>query len=165
MNKTEQIKQGKAALHNCEGKDKLQNASIIIWPKNTPPEGTSKYYFTDKNDKNDWYCDDHTKLPTFTPSEIIAEDDQPKVKRYETKGGEPVELITENGRGVYAKIGYVGNSNSLKAWTKDNFYYATNEESRFDLIEITDEKPHKNPLILKGIAEELKMIVERLEKL
>ena len=42
--KTEQIRQRKAALHNCEGFELLRKAGKIIWPKCDEIVGLKNYY-------------------------------------------------------------------------------------------------------------------------
>jgi len=152
--KTELIRQGKAALHNCEGVDVTIKAAKYIWPQRYEVGAIANYYI-DLN--GHWWAIDETNLPTFTPSEIIAEHEQPKVKRYETRSGLAVELLTDKGRGITPFVGYVDGRDALMTWYGNGSYSIT--ESQFDLIEVTDQQPTQDPERLAKIIEEIKRIV------
>lgn len=68
-----EIRNRKASLHNCEGLEKLKEASNIIWEDvRYIPEGGFFYYFT--NNLGVWGFSDYDPFPkSYTPSEVLRE--------------------------------------------------------------------------------------------
>lgn len=70
------------------------------------------------------------------------EKSKPKPKRYRTRDGQDVEMITEEGRGEYPKIGYIGNNEIVTLWSENNEYNLLKQsrvvDSDKDLIEIPE---------------------------
>ena len=59
-------------------------------------------------------------------------------KKYQTRDGEPVEIIAVNGREPFPVIGYIGDASTIvHMWRKSGSFLEDEEESRCDLIEIS----------------------------
>lgn len=77
MNKqaTKEIRNGEAALYNCEGVDKLREALTAIWPNdlsNKSSQGRFSFYLI--LGSNSWKPEHENPLPkSYTPSEVLRE--------------------------------------------------------------------------------------------
>jgi hypothetical protein len=60
-------------------------------------------------------------------------------KKYRTKNGKDVELISDKGRGDYPIIGYFEGREALATWTQDGRYILAGN-SCSDLIEVKEKK-------------------------
>jgi hypothetical protein len=57
-------------------------------------------------------------------------------KKYQTRDGDPVEFITDKGRGEYPIIGYIGDNDTVDVWTQDGKFSPSLDHAR-DLIEVS----------------------------
>jgi hypothetical protein len=57
-------------------------------------------------------------------------------KKYRTRDGEPVELITTEGRGDYSVLGYVGNGSNLFSWDENGYFRLEQDGDSRDLVEV-----------------------------
>lgn len=58
-------------------------------------------------------------------------------KKYQTKHGLPVRLLTTSGPSPWEVVGYIGDDTLPGAWTADGRFYS-NVESKHDLIEVVE---------------------------
>ena len=61
-------------------------------------------------------------------------------KKYRTRDGRPVELITTSARGAWPVIGYIGDSEGLRRWSHDGTNY---NFSRTDALALVEVKPKR----------------------
>lgn len=59
-------------------------------------------------------------------------------KPLQTRGGDPVTIITREGRGKYSVIGYIGDEDGMAQWLPDGRFF--DEEGHADIINVP-EKP------------------------
>ena len=64
-------------------------------------------------------------------------------KKYVTRGGEAVRLVSDKGNGKFPFIGLTGDYSIPKSWTKEGCYYEDGTPIYLDLVEV------KEPKILK----------------
>lgn len=57
-------------------------------------------------------------------------------KKYRTRAGRPVELLTTNARGERPVIGYIGDSEDLVRWSLDGTNNSYSYLEAFDLVEV-----------------------------
>ena len=63
-------------------------------------------------------------------------------KKYQTRGGRPVELLTTNARGERPVVGYIGDWDNLIRWSLDGTNNSYSYLKAFDLVEV---KPKPKP--------------------
>lgn len=62
-------------------------------------------------------------------------------KKYQTRDGHPVELVTARGRGKWPVWGYIGDSTDLRGWNIDgNYDWYGLTPSKLDLIEVKPKR-------------------------
>jgi hypothetical protein len=64
-------------------------------------------------------------------------------KKYKTRNGLPVELITVSGRGNLSVVGYIGANTSVSSWFADGKFYIGAGDSGNDLIEVKEKRAEK----------------------
>lgn len=69
-------------------------------------------------------------------------------KKYKTRDGRPVELISDKGRGEYVFIGYIGDDNSPSTWQENGSFWGG--ESDFNLVEVEPESVYEYLICLIG---------------
>ena len=60
-------------------------------------------------------------------------------KKYRTRSGKSVELISNNGRGDYPILGFIGEDTLIRSWTMEGVIVEGTADSR-DLVEVKEEK-------------------------
>jgi hypothetical protein len=61
-------------------------------------------------------------------------------KKYRTRNGLPVELITVSGRGSSPVLGYVSDITRVFSWTADGKLYEAEANDEDDLVEVKEKK-------------------------
>lgn len=56
-------------------------------------------------------------------------------KKYQTRDGRPVELVTTNGRGKWPVMGYIGANEFFTAWDLDGSHVGSGVTDSLDLVE------------------------------
>jgi len=61
-------------------------------------------------------------------------------KKYRTRDGRPVELLTTSARGAWPVIGHIGDSESLVRWSLDGTFCGTRLTRALDLVEVKPKR-------------------------
>lgn len=61
-------------------------------------------------------------------------------KKYKTRNGLPFYPVTDQGRGQYPIIGYIGDGESVKVWTRYGKYSQAVDGHQYDLVEVKEKK-------------------------
>ena len=61
-------------------------------------------------------------------------------KKYKTKDGKDVILISDNGRGEYPIIGFIHDDEYVKTWTKDGVFNIGVILNHLDIVEVKEKK-------------------------
>lgn len=61
-------------------------------------------------------------------------------KKYQTRDGRPVELLTTSARGAWPVIGYIGDSGDLSRWSPDGTSYHYSCTNALGLVEVKPKR-------------------------
>lgn len=61
-------------------------------------------------------------------------------KKYRTRDGRPVELLTTNARGAWPVIGHIGDENQVFRWAIDGAFCGTSPIRTLDLVEVKPKR-------------------------
>lgn len=61
-------------------------------------------------------------------------------KKYRTRDGRPVELLTTSGRGKWPVMGYIGDSDHPSRWDIDGMNILCNSTKVLDLVEVKPKR-------------------------
>jgi hypothetical protein len=61
-------------------------------------------------------------------------------KKYKTRDGIDVELISDKGRGEYPIIGFIHDDEYVKTWTKDGVFNIGIILNHLDIVEVKEKK-------------------------
>lgn len=62
-------------------------------------------------------------------------------KKYQTRDGQPVELLTTRARGERPVMGYVGGQDQVSLWTLDGVYTHSHQATHvYDLVEVKPKR-------------------------
>lgn len=61
-------------------------------------------------------------------------------KKYKTRNGQNVKLLSDKGRGQYPVLGYIGKRTTPSIWTLEGRYTISGNYADLDLIEVKEPK-------------------------
>ena len=61
-------------------------------------------------------------------------------KKYQTRDGRPVELLTTNARGAWPVVGYIGDGDQVSRWAIDGAFCGTSPIRTLDLVEVKPKR-------------------------